>query len=176
MVEPAAAPWAGRHKGLLALGGSLAAAGIMALWGYSELTTPFPHAASKACPPADRVVTRSIARPDVTVSVYNAGAAAGTAGRVSAALGRLGFRVSTVGNAPEGVTVRASEVVGPSITDPATKLVAAAFGPTATISSDPTLQVGPGVNVFIGPRHRPVLKNPPHEMALPTPTVTCLSG
>ncbi|MGN6723744.1 MAG: LytR C-terminal domain-containing protein [Marmoricola sp.] len=174
--EAGPTPWAGRHKGLLTLGGALLATVVMALWGLSELTTPFPHTATKTCSPADQVVTKTITRPEVTISVYNAGARAGTAGRISAALARLGFRVSTVGNAPDGVTVPAAEVAGPSVTDPATKLVAAALGESTTITSDPSLQIGPGVNVFIGPRHKAVLKNAPREMALPTPTITCLSS
>lgn len=169
-------PWAGRHKALLAIGASAAAAVVMGMWGYSELTAPLPHTASKTCSPADQVVTKSISRAEVTISVYNAGAAAGTAGRFSTALSRLGFKVSQVGNAPDGVTVRAAEVAGPSVTDPATKLVAAALGANTIVTSDPALQVGPGVNVFIGPRHSAIVKNAPREMALPTPTITCLSG
>lgn len=174
--EASPAPWVGRHKGLVALTGSAVVAAVMAMWGLSELTAPFPHTASKTCNPADRVVTTTITRPEVTVSIYNAGAAAGTAGRFSTALSRLGFQVGTVGNAPDGVTVPIAEVVGPSITDPATKLVAAALGAGTTITSDPSLLVGPGVNVFIGPKHHAVVKRPPSRMALATPTITCLSG
>jgi hypothetical protein len=148
----------------------------MGMWGYAQLTTPFPHTASKTCDPADQVVTKTVSRAEVTISIYNAGAPAGTAGRFSTALSRLGFRVNTVGNAPDGVTVRVAEVAGPSVTDPATKLVAAALGTSTIVTSDPALQVGPGVNVFIGPHHGKVLKNPPREMALPTPTITCLTG
>ena len=169
-------PWVGRHKGLVTLAGSVVAAAVMAMWGLSELTTPFPHTTSKSCPPEDQVVTRTITRPEVTVSIYNAGAAAGTAGRFSTALARLGFQVSTVGNAPDGVTVPIAEVVGPSVTDPATRLVAAALGANTTITSDPSLLVGPGVNIFIGPKHRAVPKKSPSRMALTTPTITCLTG
>lgn len=175
-TEAGPTPWAGRHKGLLALGGSAVAAVIMGAWGFSQLTAPFPHTATKTCNPADQVVTKSISRAEVTVSIYNAGAPAGTAGRFSTALSRLGFQVNTVGNAPEGVTVRIAEVAGPSVTDPATKLVAAALGASTIITSDPSLQIGPGVNVFIGPRHGALAKKPPREMPLPTPTVTCLTG
>lgn len=176
MASQATGRWAGRHKGLITLTGSALAAALMTLWGVSELTAPFPHSASKSCSPSDQVVRKTISRSEVTVSIYNAGAAAGTAARFSAALTRLGFQVSTVGNAPEGVTVPIAEVAGPSITDPATKLVAAALGTTTTITSDPALQVGPGVNVYIGPKHRALVKHPPSEMALATPTVSCLSG
>lgn len=177
-MPPQAGPtsWAGRHKGLLTLGVAAAVTVAMALWGFSELTSPFPRTASKTCGPADRIVTKTITRSEVTVSIYNAGARAGTAARFSKALTRLGFRVSTVGNAREGVTIPVAEVVGPSVTDPATKLVAAALGANTTITSDPSLQIGPGVNIYIGPKHGAVLKSPPREMALPTPTITCPSN
>lgn len=174
--EAGSTPWAGRHKGLLTFAAAGVATVVMALWGLSELTAPFPHTATKTCNPADQVVTKTITRSEVTISVYNAGARAGTAARIGRALTRLGFRVSTVGNAPEGVTVPVAEVAGPSVTDPGTKLVAAALGKSTTITSDPSLQIGPGVNIFIGPRHGAVLKSPPREMALPTPTITCLSS
>lgn len=174
-TEAGPTSWTGRHKGLLALVAAALVAVVMAMWGLSATTAPFPHAASKTCSPADQVVTKTITRAEVTVSIYNAGASAGTAGRFGTTLSRLGFAVSTVGNAPEGVTVRGTEVAGPSITDPATKLVAAALGPNTIITSDPSLQIGPGVNVFVGPHHGRIVKNPPREMALPTPTVTCLS-
>lgn len=166
----------GRDRRLLTLAGAAVAAVIMAFWGFSELTSPFPHTASAGCRPADEVVTKTITRPEVTVSIYNAGARAGTAGKIGTALTRLGFNVATVGNAPEGVTVTTSEVAGPSVTDPATKLVAAALGAKVVVSSNPSLQIGTGVNIFIGPKHGPLAKNPPREMALPTPTVTCLSS
>ena len=174
--EAGPTPWVGRHKGLLTLGGLVMASVLMGLWGLSELTTPFPHPPSKTCSRADQVVTKTITRPEVTISIYNAGAPAGTAGRFSTALSRLGFNISTVGNAPDGVTVPAAEVAGPSITDPGTKLVAAALSSNVTVTSDPSLQLGPGVNLFIGPKHGAVRKNPPREMALPTPTITCLSS
>lgn len=167
---------AGRDRRLLTLTGAALAAIVMTLWGLSELTAPFPHTVSAGCQPSDKVVTRTITRPEVTVSIYNAGAHAGTAGRIGAALTRLGFHLGTVGNAPAGLTVSTSEVVGPSATDPATKLVAAAFGAKVSVSSDPSLRIGPGVNVFIGPKHGPLAKKPPRTMALLTPTVTCLSN
>lgn len=175
-TRSASISWAGRHRGLVTLTASLAAIGIMTFWGLAELTTPFPATSSGGCSKSDRVVTKTITRPEVTISIYNAGARPGTAAHVAAALTRLGFRIATVGNAPAGVTVPVMEVVGPTISDPATRLVAATLGSSATVTNDPSLQLGEGVNVFIGPRHRAVVKHPPSEMALPSPTVTCLSG
>lgn len=169
------APRAGRHKRLLALGATAIVAAVMAMWGLSALTAPFPHTGTKTCDLADQVVVKTITRREVTVSVYNAGAAAGTAKRISAALARLGFRIGNVGNAPTGITVPILEVAGPSVTDPATKLVAATLGTTVTVTSDPSLQIGPGVNIFIGPRHRGFVKHPPRDMALASPIVTCLT-
>ncbi|MGN6162065.1 MAG: LytR C-terminal domain-containing protein [Marmoricola sp.] len=176
MTEGPRPAWTRRHQGLLALGACAVAALVMTLWGFAELTAPFPHTKSATCSPADEVVTKTVTRSEVTLSIYNAGARAGTAAKISAALTRLGFHVSVVGNAPSGVTVTTTEVVGPSESDPATKLVAAALGSTATVSSDPALQIGAGVNVYLGPHHGPVLKSPPRAMALPTPVVTCLSN
>ncbi|GAC1383572.1 MAG: hypothetical protein NVSMB48_17080 [Marmoricola sp.] len=168
--------WAGRHRGLVTLTASLVAITIMTFWGLAELTTPFPASSSGGCSKADRVVTKTITRPEVTISIYNAGARPGTAAHFGAALTKLGFQIATVGNAPSGITVPVMEVVGTSVSDPATKLVAAALGSSATVTDDPSLQLGAGVNVFIGPHHRGVVKHPPSEMALASPTVTCLSG
>lgn len=149
---------------------------LMTFWGLAELTTPFPATSSSGCSKADQVVTKTITRPEVTVSIYNAGARPGTAAHFAATLTRLGFHIGTVGNAPSGVTVPVMEVVGPTISDPATKLVAATVGSSATVTNDPSLQQGPGVNVYIGPHHRGLAKHPPSEMALASPTLTCLSG
>ena len=174
--ESGSTSWVGRHRGFVTLISGLLAIVIMALWGFAELTTPFPSSSTTGCAKADQVVTKTLTRSEVTISIYNAGAKAGTAARFSTLLSRLGFQVATVGNAPSGVTVPVTEVVGPTITDPATKLVAATFGSTATVTNDPSLQLGPGVNLFLGPRHGNLVKHPPREVELATPTITCLSG
>ena len=175
-TESESSSWVGRHRGFVTLTSGLLVIVIMAFWGLSELTTPFPSSSSTGCAKADQVVTKTLTRSDVTISIYNAGAKAGTAGRFSTLLTKLGFHVADVGNAPSGVTIPVTEVVGPTISDPATKLVAATFGSTATVTSDPSLQLGPGVNLFLGPRHGALLKHPPREIQLATPTITCLSG
>lgn len=167
--------WVGHHRGSVTVATGLVAIVIMTFWGLAELTAPFPASSSGACSKADQVVTKTITRPEVTVSIYNAGARRGTAAQFGTTLARLGFHIATVGNAPAGVTVPVLEVVGPAVSDPATKLVAATFGSSATVTNNPSLQLGGGVSVFIGPRHGNVVKHPPSAMPLAVPTVTCLS-
>lgn len=165
--------WLTQHRGLVALVTTGLIALIMVLWGTSELFAPFPKQASTTCDPANRIVIKTMGRSEVTVSIYNAGAKAGTAGRFATQLAKLGFLVNTVANAPSGTQIPVAEVVGPSSTDPATMLVAATLGSSATVTSDPSLQLGPGINVFLGPRHRQLVKNPPKTVPLSSPQVIC---
>lgn len=176
--EPATGPaqaltWLTQHRRAAALVTAGVVALIMVLWGTSELFSPFPKHASASCDPANRIVIKTMGRAEVTVNVYNAGAKAGAAGRFAAQLAKLGFQVDTVANAPAGTQIPVSEVVGPSSTDPATMLVAATLGSSATVTSNPTLQLGPGVNIFLGPRHRPLVKKPPKTVPLSTPQIIC---
>lgn len=174
---PGSAPstrWLIHHRSSVALASAGVLALVMMVWGASELFAPFPKRTTGAsCDPAHQIVVRTLGRSEVTVSVYNAGAKAGTAARFAAQFTKLGFKVSTVTNAPTGTQVPVSEVVGPSTTDPATMLVAATLGQSATVTSDPALLIGPGVNVFIGPRHHAMVKHPPHTVPLSTPQVLC---
>ena len=165
--------WLRHYRSPLALVGAGVVALIMVLWGSSELFTPFPPRASSGCDPADQTVIKTMGRSEVTVNIYNAGAAPGTAGRFATRFAALGFKVGTVTNAPAGTQIPVAAVVGPSSTDPATMLVAAAIGKTAIVTTDPTLLLEPGVNVFLGPKHRPLVKHPPQSVPLATPQVIC---
>ncbi|HWU31419.1 MAG TPA: LytR C-terminal domain-containing protein [Marmoricola sp.] len=167
--------WLTRHRGSLALITAGVVGFIMVLWGTSELLAPFPKrgTATTTCDPSKEIFIRTMGRSEVTVSIYNAGAKAGTAGRLAAQFTRLGFKVSTVSNAPATAQIPVSAVVGPSTTDPATRLVALTMGPSATVTSDPALQLGPGINVFIGPKHHALAKTAPRTVRLNTPTVLC---
>lgn len=165
--------WLKHHRGLLALVSAGVLALVMVLWGSSELLAPFPKRGTATCDPTKQIVIKTLTRSEVTVNIYNAGASTGTAGRFAAQFTKLGFKVNAVANAPANTQVPVSEVVGPSTTDPATRLVALTLGESAMVTSDPALQLGPGVNVFIGPRHRAIVKKPPRTVPLSTPTVIC---
>lgn len=170
-----AGAWLTKHRGPLALVTAGVVGFIMVLWGTSELLAPFPKrgTATTSCDPSKQIIIKTMGRSEVTVSIYNAGAKAGTAARFAAQFTRLGFKVNTVSNAPSTAQIPVATVVGPSTTDPATRLVALTMGPSATVTSDPTLQLGPGVNVFIGPKHRALVKKAPRTVPLTTPTVLC---
>lgn len=155
-------PWARRHQRLLTLSTAGVLACVMALWGAAELTAPFPHSSGSSCDAAASTTTK---RSAITISLYNAGAPPGSAAKLAKSLTGLGFKVGTVANAPVGITVADSEIVGTSATDPAAGLVAATFGSSLVIS-DPSLLIGPGVNVFIGPRLGPLVASAPAEVSV----------
>jgi len=164
-----------RHKRLLTLVVAGIVAVVMVIWGSTELFAPFPQRTTTTCDLADQVVVKTLKRSQVTVSIYNAGASAGTAGRFRDQFTQLGFHVAIVDNAPENVHVPVSEVVGTETTSPATRLVARTLGSSATVSANRALLRGPGVNIYLGPQHRPLVKKPPRSIALDTPRVSCLA-
>lgn len=152
--------WARSHRPLLTLTMACVIAVVMAIWGLIALTRPFPHLGSDSCSTSGTTIKRSA----VTISIYNAGAAAGSAARLATSLRDFGFKVAKVGNAPDGLTVDAVQIVGISTADPAAQLVAAAFG--SPVVDNPDQLIGPGVNVFIGPQLAPLVASAPAQITV----------
>jgi len=136
-------------KTLLTLGVLAVLVLVGLTWGWSAMTTPFPHTtAAKVCvqttlQPGDRV-----AAPKVTVSVYNASDRVGLADRTMAAFEAQGFGAGKVANAPKGTTVNYAQVWTHDPQNPAVLLVLSRLGPKAhVLGKDPR---GPGVTVMVG--------------------------
>jgi hypothetical protein len=137
-------------KTLLTLGmlGALLLVGVT--WGWSAMTSPFPHTTeTKACLPTTVEPGDRVAAPKVTVSVYNASDRVGLADRTMASFEAQGFGAGKVANAPKGTTVHYAQVWTHEPKNPAVKLVLSRLGPKAhVLGKDP---MGPGVTVMVGP-------------------------
>lgn len=149
---------------------------VMAWWGLHNATAPFPGRASAvqpSCSAAETTTTRYVARRDVTVSVYNAGARQGFATLTLHRLEALGFRPGEVANAPAGVTTHRALVLTTRRDDPAAALVARTLGRKVPVEvTDETL--GPGVDVIVGPQQRAPVRHPPRRLKLAHAVSTCV--
>jgi LytR cell envelope-related transcriptional attenuator len=140
----------GTHlKTLLTLGVLAVLLLVGVTWGWSAMTTPFPHKAeTKVCIPTTVEPGDRVAAPKVTINVYNASDRVGLADRTMAAFEAQGFGPGKVANAPKGTVVRYAQIWTHEPQNPAVKLVASRLGPKAHIlGKDP---LGPGVTVMVG--------------------------
>ena len=135
---------------------------VAVLVGWQQLTEPIPEAdsgpsAEPTGPCTDaQVKAGTRIRPDmVTVSVYNAGTRTGQADKTLELLARRGFGRGETGNAPEGASVRKSQVWVSKVPDPAARLVASWLGPRVKIAQRKT--IGVGVMVVVGDDFRGTL-------------------
>jgi hypothetical protein len=119
-------------------------------WGWSAMTTPFPHKAEpKDCYPTSLQPGDRVSPPMVTVSVYNASERSGLATRTMSGFEDMGFGLGHVGNAPKATSVRYAQIWTQDRQNPAVRLVASRLGPHAhIIDHEPK---GPGVTVLVGP-------------------------
>ena len=120
-------------------------------WGFSAMTSPFPHTTeAKVCVPTTVQPGDRVAAPKVTISVFNASDRVGLAERTMAAFENQGFGAGTVGNAPKGTTVLYAQIWSQDPQDPAVRLVLSRLGPQAhVLHRNPR---GPGVTVMVGVR------------------------
>lgn len=147
---------------------------VMLVIGLHAARKPFPPlSGTSANTTCDSVKVKStIFRREVTVSVYNGSSRSGLADRTMAALERRAFRPGTVGNAPKG-SVAYAEVRSTTKDDPAARLVANQFKPPAKVvlAED---NLGPGVDVVLGPKFTKLHVPSPKSFKLVTPRRTCL--
>jgi LytR cell envelope-related transcriptional attenuator len=140
-------------------------------WGYTALTTPFPHTTST--PPCTSVTYQAgqrIAPPQVLVSVYNASSRIGLAESTIAAFENQGFGPGTVGNAPHGAVVHYAQVWTDDPTRPDVKLVISRLGPRARVFKHSTTTQG--VTVVVGPKFTHLVKGRP-SVKITTATAVC---
>lgn len=120
---------------------------LAAVWGWSAVTDPLP---AKVDTPicVDRAVGAGtkVFPEDVTVSVFNAGAREGLAGRTMQLLADDGFAEGTMGNVSARVGVAQIWTLDPQ--SPAVQLVASRFG--ADVEIERREPPGVGVAVVVG--------------------------
>lgn len=134
---------------------SFATLGVLALvlvlagvWGWSNVSKPFPKAASPpVCVDTEVAKGDRVTRGEVTVSVYNAGTRVGLAGLTMDLLVDAGFAEGSEGNAPGGRKVARAEIWTQQPRSPAVRLVARHFPAVEVVRRE---AVGPGVMVVVG--------------------------
>lgn len=149
---------------------------VMAIWGYHAATRPLPEQTTSnatKCSKAEISKQYYVHRDEVTVSVYNAGARSGFARLTLQRFEDLGFAPGAVGNAPRGAEVRRATVFTTKKHDTAAKLVARTLGSRVPIKVVDQ-ELGPGINVYIGPRLRHLNRSAPKRLKLPQPKETCV--
>ena len=158
--------------------GLVAVVCIMAVWGFKAVTAPIEDDSTTSssgdptCGPEEQTVQKYVRRSEVTVSVFNAGAKAGSAQKTLDLLEEAGFKPGEVNNAPDGVTVDRAAVYTTKADDPAAELVARALGKkTQVVHSDEEL--GPGVDVMVGARFKKLDASAPARIELPEPETSC---
>lgn len=145
--------------------------------GVTQATKPLPtfddDAGQPRCSDSEITRTTEVSRKDVVVSVYNAGARKGFAGKTQERLEYAGFRVGALGNAPEGTVLEHSIVYTTSDELAPARLVAAALGKRAEVKQTDE-DYGPGVDVFVGSKQRGLAPKAPRKIKLDTPVETCV--
>lgn len=127
-----------------------------AWFGWQTMSAPLPgeedEPARVAQPKCEEDFERGdiIRRPDVTVSVYNAGSRSGLADQTLSELSARGFVRGEAGNAPTRLEeVQFVRVLARADGDPAAELVALQFGDD-TFIQQVRRDLGPGVEVIVG--------------------------
>lgn len=149
---------------------------VMAIWGYHAATRPLPDqdaSTTTKCTKAEITKQYHVHRGEVTVSIYNAGARSGFARLTLQRFEDFGFQAGAVGNAPKGAHVRRAKVFTTKKHDTAAKLVARTLGGRVAIKVVDQ-DLGPGINVYVGPRMRHLNRKAPKRLKLPQPKETCV--
>jgi hypothetical protein len=164
----------------LTTAGTLAVAALvlcgMAAWGISAATKPLPRLGSDdptTCAKNEISKQVYVTRKQVTVSVWNAGARKGFASLTLERLESKGFNPGSVGNAPAGSGVTRATVFTTEHDDPAAELVARTMGKNVPIEVTDD-ELGPGIDVFVGPRQRGLNPKAPTRVKLPKPIESCV--
>jgi hypothetical protein len=132
---------------------------LMALWGWSAMTEPFPRQA-EAPKCLDEIVQpgQRVFPGRVTVSVFNASGREGLAGRTLSEFEDAGFGPGDTGNAPPEARVTRAAIWSPTPTSPDVRLVATRLGPATRVVKREGL--GVGVTVVVGDEFRALVKGP----------------
>lgn len=146
-------------RSALILAGLVVVLLLAGLWGWSQVSAPFPQ---KAEPPkcVDRVVAAGdkVFADQVTVSVFNASTRNGLAGRTMLDLTDAGFGAGDSGNAPRNAEVDSAAIWTETPKGPDVRLVASWLGRGVPIERRDGL--GVGVTVVVGDDFESLVKGP----------------
>lgn len=149
---------------------------VMFAWGYQELTRPLPDpaVATQTCSKSELSVQRYVHRRQITVTVLNAGAPSGFAGRTLNRFEDLGFQPGAVANAPKGMHAGKPVVYSTDgSADAAARLVARTLGKHVQVKKA-TSDLGPGVTVLVGSKKGHPKKSAPKRIKLKHPIKSCV--
>ena len=119
-----------------------------AAWGWAQLSRPFPGKAEPpTCVDSTFAAGDKVYPQDVTVSVLNASAREGLAGRTMQLLVDAGFGEGDTANAPKDTEVPLAQIWSSDPTDPAVKLLRSRFGKIEVIDRE---YEAAGVVVVVG--------------------------
>lgn len=149
---------------------------LMAWVGVTQATKPLPKYDSgekSSC--SEKEITRTffVKKGDIVVSVYNAGARKGFAGKTLERLEYNGFRPGALGNAPDGMKYQHTVVFTDSSELAPARLVAAWLGPKTQVEQTDE-EYGPGIDVFVGSKQGGINRKAPKRMKLDEPVETCI--
>jgi hypothetical protein len=150
---------------------------LMLVLGWRAASSPFPSLGGSSTTTKCEAVKKKkvIYRREITVSVYNDTGRKGLADATMASMEKRKFQPGTVGNAPAGTKVDYVEVRAATADDPAAALVAQQFKPAAKVVAQED-DLGPGVDVILGPRFKKLHVPSPKSLRLPKPKTTCLDN
>ena len=159
----------------LTLVGLLVLLAGMALWGYRALTTPVPGHGSSASGCTKQEITKQqyVRSSDISVSVYNAGARKHFAALTQSRLERRGFHPGELGNAPATAKVQIARVFTTDTDLTAAQLVARNLGVGVRVQRTDQ-EMGPGIDVYVGPKLGYLNPKVYKRMKLPKPIETCV--
>jgi hypothetical protein len=158
-------------KTLLTLAVLVVLAMAGASWGWSALTSPFPHTAQQsACAPTTLQPGDRVSAPKLVVSVFNASERVGLAERTMAEFENQGFGPGNVGNAPKGTVVPFAQVWSTNPRDPAVRLVVSRLGHPAHVVTK--THSGPGIVVVVGTRFQKLVAGR-SSVKVTKPTTIC---
>jgi LytR cell envelope-related transcriptional attenuator len=158
-------------KTLLTLAVLAVLAMVAVTWGWSALTSPFPHTARQSScltttlQPGDRV-----SAPKLIVSVFNASDRVGLAERTMSEFENQGFGPGDVGNAPKGTVVQFAQVWNKDPHNPAVRLVVSRLGRLAHVIKK--THSGPGIVVVVGSRFQKLVPGR-SSVQVTRPTTIC---
>jgi hypothetical protein len=141
-------------------------------WGWAQMTKPFPGKVdAPICVDTSYRAGDELFVQDVTVSVLNASAREGLAGRTLAELQTVGFAEGQTANAPKGTAITTpSEIWVDDIDNPGAKLLRARLGPVPVIAHPENTAAG--ITVVVGDQFGE-LRQGPQSVILKDDAVVC---
>jgi hypothetical protein len=155
---------------------TLAALAVLMLlgvtWGWAQMTKPFPGKVdAPICVDTAYRAGDELFVQDVTVSVLNASAREGLAGRTLAELETVGFAAGQTANAPKGTAITSpAEIWVDDVDSPGAKLLRARLGKVPVVAHPESNYAG--ITVVVGDQFAE-LRQGPQSVILTDDAVVC---